>query len=303
MPRLKMTVTTNQLHMSHFTVLVIGEDIDSALAPFQENNMGDCPKQYLVFHDRTAELTADYEKEEAEIKAAKYPTLAEYAEKYHGYKLDPEKNAYGYWENPNKKWDWYVEGGRWNGMLKVKPEFLSRYDGLTHNGTHVDSILIEHLDIAGMRDDAGAEAAKNFDFAMKVVEGTPVHRAWADIRDSFAAEGKSIDEARKAYHEQPRVVAWHAAEDAARKEWPFGIFGPGADLTLEDREKIIQFARAEAFTTHAVLKDGQWYEQGKMGWFACVSDDQLGKLFHPDVAPLVDGLPPETRITVVDCHI
>lgn len=29
--------------MSHFTVLVVGEDVRGALAPFQENNMGGLP--------------------------------------------------------------------------------------------------------------------------------------------------------------------------------------------------------------------------------------------------------------------
>ena len=47
--------------MSHFTVLVIGSDIDAALAPFQENNMGDCPRQYLEFNDTEGEMLEEYE--------------------------------------------------------------------------------------------------------------------------------------------------------------------------------------------------------------------------------------------------
>jgi len=38
--------------MSHFTVLVIGKDVEEKLAPFQENNMDDCPKEYLKFKIR-----------------------------------------------------------------------------------------------------------------------------------------------------------------------------------------------------------------------------------------------------------
>lgn len=40
--------------MSHFTVLVFSktqDDVSKLLAPFQENNMGDCPKEYLAFND------------------------------------------------------------------------------------------------------------------------------------------------------------------------------------------------------------------------------------------------------------
>ena len=81
--------------MSHFSVAVItttglDEDVDKLLAPFQENNMGDCPKQYLEFN----------EDQDCEI--------------------DEETGKRGYWENPNAKWDWYTVGGRCPGMLKLK---------------------------------------------------------------------------------------------------------------------------------------------------------------------------------------
>ena len=40
--------------MSHFAVAVIShtpEEVESLLAPYQENNMGDCPSEYLEFVD------------------------------------------------------------------------------------------------------------------------------------------------------------------------------------------------------------------------------------------------------------
>lgn len=37
--------------MSHFSVLVIGESVSAKLAPYQENNMENCPKKYLKFND------------------------------------------------------------------------------------------------------------------------------------------------------------------------------------------------------------------------------------------------------------
>ena len=52
--------------MSHFTVAVIVNKLDEnevakMLAPYQENNMGDCPKEYLTFHSITEEYKEDYE--------------------------------------------------------------------------------------------------------------------------------------------------------------------------------------------------------------------------------------------------
>lgn len=53
--------------MSHFTVAVITdgkptyEKISKALAPYQENNMGDCPKEYLTFHSLSKKYKEEYE--------------------------------------------------------------------------------------------------------------------------------------------------------------------------------------------------------------------------------------------------
>lgn len=66
--------------MSHFAVLVFAKDeneADRLMAPYQENNIGDCPKQYLKF----------YQDDEC--------------------RKDPETGLHGYWENPNAKWDYY----------------------------------------------------------------------------------------------------------------------------------------------------------------------------------------------------
>ena len=47
--------------MSHYTCLIIGDNPEKQLAPFQENNMGDCPKKYLEFKDLEEEYAKDYE--------------------------------------------------------------------------------------------------------------------------------------------------------------------------------------------------------------------------------------------------
>ena len=76
----------------HFTVMVVGDDIEQQLAPFQENNMGDCPEEYL---------------EEVEYEGETYK------------------------ENPNAQWDWYLLGGRWTGLIQLKPEAKSGKTGET----------------------------------------------------------------------------------------------------------------------------------------------------------------------------
>jgi len=52
-----------------------------------------------------------------------YDSLDEFAKDYHGY--GKVKGRYGYYHNPNAKWDWYQVGGRWTGTLKLKRNGVS----------------------------------------------------------------------------------------------------------------------------------------------------------------------------------
>jgi hypothetical protein len=114
--------------VSHFAVVVrlpgslsepeVGDAVDAALAPYQENNMGDCPKQYLKFNDVTDEYTKEYA--ESEEHRREYPTLDDFISKYAGYKKDETTGRFGDWENPNRKWDWWAIGGRWSGFFPIK---------------------------------------------------------------------------------------------------------------------------------------------------------------------------------------
>ena len=53
----------------------------------------------------------------------------------------------------------------------------------------------------------------------------------------------------------------------------------------------------------AIVKDGKWYEKGKMGWWGMVSDEQLGVDWHSQAKMLMEDLPDDTLLTIVDCHI
>lgn len=53
----------------------------------------------------------------------------------------------------------------------------------------------------------------------------------------------------------------------------------------------------------AVVKDGQWYEQGRMGWWAIVTDEKNEEVWQDELNKLVLELDRDKWITVVDCHI
>ena len=52
---------------------------------------------------------------EYEPSKEKFPTIDKFAKDYYGYRK--VNGRYGYMSNPNAKYDWYSEGGRWSGYL------------------------------------------------------------------------------------------------------------------------------------------------------------------------------------------
>ena len=80
-------------------------------------------KGYKIVPDETkrdgVRFVQEYEaKWEYEPSKEKYPTIDKLAKDYFGYRKVAGK--YGYMSNPNAKYDWYSEGGRWSGYLTNK---------------------------------------------------------------------------------------------------------------------------------------------------------------------------------------
>ena len=69
------------------------------------------------------------------------------------------------------------------------------------------------------------------------------------------------------------------------------------------REKFVERASNGSFTPFAVLKDGEWYSKGEVGWFGMSSDNVDPDTWNERVWELLRDLPEDTLITAVDCHI
>lgn len=134
--------------MSHFVGLVFGSDIETLLEPYNESME---VEQYVRY---TKDEAVDKVKE---IHAANYEYAVEVVEKYKnpttdwergqlkqanetldkgltisyeeaweeakkwGYEIDDEENLLSTY-NPDSKWDWYCEGGRWGFWLLLKEQ-------------------------------------------------------------------------------------------------------------------------------------------------------------------------------------
>lgn len=266
--------------MSHFTVLVIGENPEEQLAPFQENNMGNCPREYMKFRvwgDDGEDHWFDNEE----------------AFKNSGLRSEEK----GYWENPNRKWDWYSLGGRWTGFFKLKVgvnEVVGRPGLMTEPAEdgYGDQCLKSEIDFEAMRDEAGLKAQNEYEEAMDIFGHLPKNRAWDEVRESF--KGK-IDEARDYYWSQARCEALRKSQSDLRWGNP--------DPFLASKETYIENARDGAVAPFAVIKDGKWYERGEMGWWGIVSNEKDKGEWNRQFSELIDSLPDDTLLSLYDCHI
>ena len=160
--------------MSHFTVMVIKrkgtrKGVDALLAPYDENlevaphvvktrdelikegkeqienleskeTMQDYLRDPVVFEVARGKDGAEYWAKEASY-LKDYQTRKWEDEDYYAYatrycedgELDSEGNRISTY-NRDSKWDWYVEGGRWTGLLKLK------------DGDNVDSAKAKDID-------------------------------------------------------------------------------------------------------------------------------------------------------------
>jgi len=170
-----------------------------------------------------------------------YSDFETYIQEWHGCEeVDPETGKYGYWENPNCKWDWYVLGGRWSDFFKLK------------DGSRVDKAIKSDIDFEGTVEDSVKEAKANWEEAKK-------------------------------------------EDDIGMRYFHYGISkGDSEESYIKDCSEI---------TTFAFLKDGEWYEKGEMGWFACVSNEKDPAQWSNDFNKMLSDLPEDTLLSLYDCHI
>ena len=127
--------------MSHFKLLVVGNNIEQLLAPFDENDRH-------TFKDATDDAVQLWEKYQVDHKddGVKYTNFDEFVSKYCGYETVDGK--IGYYHNPSAKWDWWVVGGRYENDL------------ISKTGENGNSFKIKDIDFAAMMERNKTRAAE-----------------------------------------------------------------------------------------------------------------------------------------------
>jgi len=256
--------------MSHFTVLVIGENFEEQLDAFYEleqsmnqNEMRNDPRAEFISEMNQQEMKKDFLRVKDESPDLYYKNIDDFANSYHGYIKETigETEMWGRYTNPNSKWDWYSIGGRWTGMLKIKenpkyPEdvYVGRPGLMTENAKigYADSARICDIDFEGMKKEKLENLEKN----------------WVEIEAKIANNNDDV-------------------------YWMYDV--------KKDDTKESYIERNSDFSTYALLKEGEWYEKGEMGWWGISIHENEN--WKEEFNKLILSLPEDTLLTVVDCHI
>ena len=297
--------------MSHFAVLVIGDDVDGQLAPYHEFECTGVVDEFVVTVDETAEHVAEF----AEDGGVRFDqTAAEWMDDNYGRKVvelgeDPDlegEHKYGWCRvdedgnliescdrtNPNAQWDWYVVGGRWDGMLLLK-------DGSKSNSAMIEDIEDIDFEAQATADEVAARAEffawrECFDPARLWPPKDPP-RSWREVY----AEGGNMAEMRKAYGEQPAIRA-AKQHPLFKGRWSLD---PVTEFGFDERD-YVEKTRLRTLIPYALVHEGKWAAKGSMGWWGTSSGESEDPLEWPKtVCAMLHSLPEGTRVTVVDCHI
>lgn len=272
--------------MSHFSVLVIGDDVDGQLAPYNEEIQVEPYVNATFAWDTYWAVDGLREKghtitDAPSLLAAlrkEWNTGDDLVIREDG--LIDEMTTY----SPKAQWDWWVEGGRYANRL------------FHRDGRKVDSLLKRDLDLQTMRSNARAKAVLEFDQYVRLAESFPPPRSWNEIVDAHGED--NIEAARAEWNSNEFVRAMRGEGyylDDLHAE--FFIGDPDA------RDRYMARAEARALSAWAVVKDGEWSERGKMGWFGMSTDEMNEDEWRQQVLDLVTMLPDDTLLTMVDAHI
>lgn len=281
--------------MSHFIVLTNLSKDDSIyerMAPYSECTEDLC---YLEFEDCTEELINHYKTDTVEayqmldgtfvnkypqklseeqqkilplIKkcpvAKVYPTLEKYAE-YYGYTEVDGK--YGYYTNPDAFYDWFSEGGRFDGMFIVKDD----------NGEYVNTSSARKRDICW---------------------DEMLLRERAILEDKFRIYQYALKTG-----DIPKEIFAGVIKDEALYSWGNKLTyrGQTLDEFLEGHNcgKNSKYA----VSCYGFLADDGYHSCGSMGWFGISSGDKEAVKWSKEVQEYIKSIPDEDLLVTLDCHI
>lgn len=309
--------------MSHFKVLVIGDSVEEQLAPYDENISVTPYRDPDWDHDSALKFSFDVFDRYKEGVDGRDPAEVEGIDRdnptevlmhvqnamFGDERVSLDEDGISYLMttyNPKSKWDYWVVGGRYNASFVIKPD--ASEDDFTPSAPHWPEDL---------GNDADHRSASDHAFKRAIDYGAMILRARAQAQDEWAeyrqAVGDSEPPANSFYEFQKHYEDINDANEAwSKSAWvqattQISLFASPEDFFVgadNPRQAYIDHAENMAVAGYyAVVKDGEWYARGNMGWFG-MSDDEIDHdEWLSQVRDMIAGLPGDTLLTTVDCHI
>lgn len=290
--------------MSHFSVLVLGNDVDFQLAPFHEFESTGEVDEFVQDINITKKVIADYVK--ANEKNPSNEELIAYWRSEHGSDMRvlrdgalPDyhnKDIWGYARanadgsvelfnrtNPNSKWDWYDKaGGRWG----------SEYF-LLKDGTRASSACKGDIDFKGICQPLAIKAASIYDKVQALYTQFPNTLTMAEIQHSFMSLPQ---------HEQVRIYQKQELMQRARNDSDLKWVSV-ADIKACSRQQYIRQYVFDFASTFAVVENRNWHEGAEMGWWGVTRNPKDARQWRREWLHIINSASDDTLFTIVDCHI
>lgn len=207
--------------------------------------------------------------------------------------------------NPDRKWDYWRVGGRSRGKLQAKNQTAAVDAGVSWEWRDAQEIpegydicQVGNLDYQSMK---AAAVDRRRKWALEVCDKANVG---LDVLEVAATHMHEAEEKWRAIEgPKPRgqdYYNWLAEQGYAelsllsRKNW--GLPEPEKGQTIQE-----WIDAAPALSSFAVVKDGNWYQRGRMGWWGCVSEED--DCWDSKFTELIEGLRDDQWLAVLDCHI
>lgn len=312
--------------MGHYCVLVVGEDYEEKMKPFQHIDDKDHPLTEFVDYSEDVELkwnepiTVVFDpKRPIEPKSpvfvdginqnletglmfprkgddiimlhpsVLYETKAVFAKEWFSY--DEHNGRFGEWCNPRGQFDYYWVGGRFTGHYKFKDAYLKAIEE-----------DVEY-DLSFFSDCYEKEFPKwAIDIEKTVNEGLKedlpsydlFHKTLAGRKfpkfDDFVKKYSDIKEARKAYDEHPVI------RDMCEVFRWFGAVCEEEFLS-KTREQFILESEHQYIMTYAIVKDGIWHERRTLDNYEESEKDWTERFYE-----LFNSIPDSEVLTLLDCY-
>lgn len=271
--------------------------------------------------------------EEVEVSRHEAQSFRDFVSDWHGHKIVPfgqepdlsDEHKYGYAledqdgnitkvvnrTNPNRKWDWWTVGGRWQGYFRVKPDMEkdsslgdpSWGNRVVRQGGqgYADQLPKGAIDWNAMCDERRVEANDRYDALEAATEGIePPTETLEQCRERHGRD--NIDKAREEYNSHPFMVAMSETRDERIRFW-FGDVVKDFCVLEGGRDEYVRREINRVGVPFALVMNGKWYEKGEMGWFGMSHGDKDQDVWNREFHKLMDQLPNDTILTLVDCHI